>query len=149
MREVRAEIDITAPAPSVWRVLTNFALYPEWNPFIRSVSGECINGGELSVTTASLFGILLNFQLKVDNILENRGMRWLGQTIRPGLLDGHHYFEIHELSPNKVRFVQYEEFSGFMLTPSWPVISPLSRRGFDSMNKALKERVEQDLAKAS
>ncbi|MFH1217978.1 MAG: SRPBCC domain-containing protein [Pseudomonadota bacterium] len=129
--------------------MTNFTLYPEWNPFIRSVSGKCIDGGELSVTTASLFGILLNFQLKVDNIIENRGMRWLGQTIRPGLLDGHHYFEIHELSPKKVRFVQYEEFSGFMLTPAWSVISPLSRRGFDSMNKALKERVEQDLAEVN
>ena len=142
MREVRVEIDINAPASSVWRVLTNFALYPEWNPFIRSVSGELIDGGELQVTTASLFGMLFNFQLKVDNIHENLGMRWIGQTIRPGLLDGHHYFEIHELSPDKVKFVQYEQFSGSMLTPSWPVIAPLSRQGFESMNKALKTRVE-------
>ncbi len=144
MREVRTEVEINAPASSVWRVLTNFMLYPEWNPFISNVSGELVDGGELRVTTVSLFGIPLNFRLKVDNIRENHGMRWLGQTIKPGLLDGRHYFEIHELSPDKVRFVQYEEFSGFLLMLAWWVLRPLSRRGFDSMNKALKERVEQD-----
>ncbi len=145
MREVRTEIEISAPALSVWRVLTNFTLYPEWNPFIRSISGELINGGELSVTITPLFAIPLNFRPKVDNIRENHGMRWLGQTLKPGLLDGRHYFEISELSPNKVRFVQYEEFSGSMLMLAWPMISPLSRRGFNSMNKALKERVEHDM----
>lgn len=149
MREIRTEIDIVASATCVWRALTDFELYPEWNPFIRRVSGQCIDGGELRVTTASLFGILLNFQLKVDNILENRGMRWLGQTLMAGLLDGHHYFEIHEMSPEKVRFIQYEEFSGCMLPLAWPMIAPLSRKGFDSMNKALKKKVEQDVSKAS
>ena len=145
MREVSVEIEISASASSVWQVLTDFARYPEWNPFVRSVSGELVDGGELSVTTASLLGIQLNFQLKVDSIHENSGMRWLGQTIKPGLLDGRHYFEIHERSPDRVRFVQYEEFSGTMVPFAWPVLSPLSRRGFESMNKALKERVEQGL----
>lgn len=148
MREVRTEIEIAASAPSVWRVLTNFELYPEWNPFIRKVSGQYVDGGELRVVTASLFGILLRFRLKVDNIVENHGMRWIGRTIKPGLLDGHHTFEIHEISPEKVRFIQYEEFSGCMLPLAWPMIAPLSRRGFDSMNKALKARVEQEISGA-
>jgi len=46
MREVRTEIEIVASAPSVWRVLTGFELYPEWNPFIRKVSGQCIDGAK-------------------------------------------------------------------------------------------------------
>ncbi len=144
MREVRTEIEIAASAADVWRVLTDFELYPQWNPFIRKVSGQFIDGGELQVTTASLFGLLLNFKLKVDNIVENHGMRWLGQTIKPGLLDGHHTFKIDEMSPGKVRFIQYEEFSGWMLPLAWPVLAPLSRRGFEAMNRALKSWAEQE-----
>jgi hypothetical protein len=145
MREVRTEIEIAASASSVWQVLTDFAHYSEWNPFISCISGELVGGGELSVTTISLLGIPLNFRLKVDRISENCGMRWQGQTITPGLLDGRHYFEIHELTPDKVRFVQYEEFSGAMLKLAWPVLSPLSRRGFNAMNTALKAKMEQRL----
>ena len=40
MKEVFSEIDIQAPAERVWQVLTDFASYPEWNPFIRRINGE-------------------------------------------------------------------------------------------------------------
>ena len=40
MKELRSEIEIEAPTERVWGVLTDFAAYPEWNPFIRRVSGR-------------------------------------------------------------------------------------------------------------
>jgi len=40
VKELRSEIEIEAPIERVWRVLTDFAAYPEWNPFIRRVSGR-------------------------------------------------------------------------------------------------------------
>jgi uncharacterized protein YndB with AHSA1/START domain len=40
VKELRSEIDIVAPTERVWRVLTDFSAYPEWNPFIRRVSGR-------------------------------------------------------------------------------------------------------------
>jgi Polyketide cyclase / dehydrase and lipid transport len=40
MKEIHTEIEINAPGESVWRALTDFAAYPEWNPFIRRVEGE-------------------------------------------------------------------------------------------------------------
>ncbi len=33
MKEIHTEIEINAPAGKVWRVLTDFPSYPEWNPF--------------------------------------------------------------------------------------------------------------------
>jgi len=44
MREVRTEIEIAASASSVWQVLTDFARYSEWNPFISCISGELVDG---------------------------------------------------------------------------------------------------------
>ena len=38
MKELRSQIEIEAPADRVWQVLTDFATYPEWNPFIRRVN---------------------------------------------------------------------------------------------------------------
>ncbi|MER3407514.1 MAG: SRPBCC domain-containing protein, partial [Nitrososphaera sp.] len=39
-KEVRTEIEIAAGPQRVWQVITDFARYPEWNPFIRRVEGE-------------------------------------------------------------------------------------------------------------
>lgn len=40
-------IDIDAPPDRVWQVLTNFADYPNWNPFIIKVQGEPIAGTKI------------------------------------------------------------------------------------------------------
>jgi uncharacterized protein YndB with AHSA1/START domain len=49
MNQLHTEIEIDAPAERVWGVLTDFASYPQWNPFIRSISGEPNIGGRLEV----------------------------------------------------------------------------------------------------
>lgn len=42
-REIDTEIFIDASAESVWHVLTDFAAYPDWNPFIRTIEGQAIH----------------------------------------------------------------------------------------------------------
>ena len=36
---LQTEIEIDAAPDRVWMILTDFASYPEWNPFIRFVRG--------------------------------------------------------------------------------------------------------------
>ena len=43
-RELNTQIDIDAPVERVWSVLTDFAAYPEWNPFILSAEGSLAVG---------------------------------------------------------------------------------------------------------
>jgi uncharacterized protein YndB with AHSA1/START domain len=38
-RQLKAEIEIQAPAERVWAVLTDFGAYHEWNPFIYQAAG--------------------------------------------------------------------------------------------------------------
>ncbi len=40
MKVIHTEIEINAPAEAVWRVLTDFAAYPEWNPFVPPSGGR-------------------------------------------------------------------------------------------------------------
>jgi uncharacterized protein YndB with AHSA1/START domain len=49
MKELHSEIVIDASPERVWDVLTDFATYPQWNPFIRRISGELGVGGRLEV----------------------------------------------------------------------------------------------------
>jgi len=49
MKEIRTEIEIEASAERIWQTLTDFAAFPEWNPFIRRASGEVKTGARLEV----------------------------------------------------------------------------------------------------
>ena len=40
MREIQTEIETDAPPEDAWRVLTDFASYPAWEPFVKKVLGE-------------------------------------------------------------------------------------------------------------
>jgi len=39
MRQIETFTDIDAPPQAVWDILTNFAAYGRWNPFIPNISG--------------------------------------------------------------------------------------------------------------
>ena len=45
MQTLHASADIDAPAEQVWRVVTDFARYPEWNPFIIRAAGSSASAG--------------------------------------------------------------------------------------------------------
>jgi uncharacterized protein YndB with AHSA1/START domain len=49
MKELHSEIEIDAPAERVWHLITDFASYPQWNPFIRTISGPPTPGERLEV----------------------------------------------------------------------------------------------------
>ena len=66
---------------------------------------------------------------------------WLGHLGLPCIFDGRHIHEIEVLGPERVRYMQREEFTGVLV----PLLGGMLRdaeRGFGAMNAALKERAE-------
>jgi hypothetical protein len=143
MKHIRSEIEIAAAPDRVWRVLTDFAAYPNWNPFIRSISGEQNPGARLDVTIQPDGGKTMSFNPKLLVFAPQKELRWKGQVLVRGLFDGEHYFQLVEASAGRVRFTQGEMFSG-LLVPLLFRGSMLAgtERGFAAMNQALKERAE-------
>ena len=142
MKEIHTEIEINAPAEKVWRVLTDFAAYPEWNPFVRRAEGEVRVGARLQVYIQTSGGNGMSFRPTVLVADPNRELRWLGQLWVPGLFDGEHSFTIEPMGEERVRFIQRERFKGLLLLLLSKTLDRDTLRGFEEMNRALKLRVE-------
>ena len=143
MKEIRTEIEIEASPERVWEVLTDLATFPEWNPFVRRVSGELKAGEKIKVHIQPSGARGMTFRPTVLKTEPNRELRWLGHLLIPGLFDGEHIFAIEPLGDDRVRFVQRETFNGFLAPLFLRFIGAGTQRGFEDMNQALKARAEQ------
>ncbi|PQJ10866.1 hypothetical protein CJD36_012915 [Flavipsychrobacter stenotrophus] len=48
-KQLYTEITIKAAPEKVWTVLTDFAAYPSWNPFVKSIIGTPVVGKPIEV----------------------------------------------------------------------------------------------------
>jgi hypothetical protein len=140
-KEIRGEIEILASPQKVWKALTDFEAFRDWNPFIRPVVGEAEEGSRLRVQIKPPGGRAVAFRPVVTQVIPDRELRWKGGLWLPALFDGEHIFEIETLGAERVRFVQREAFSG-LLVPFMAKSIDQTLSGFEEMNRALKERVE-------
>jgi hypothetical protein len=141
VRTVSSEIEIAAPATRVWDVITNKEDYPQWNPFIRAMTGTLQVGQRLEVRIQPPGGKAMTFRPTVRSLVPERELTWLGHLVIPGIFDGEHRFFIQPLGEDAVRFRQEEIFRG-VLVPLSKSLLARTVRGFDEMNRALKERAE-------
>jgi hypothetical protein len=143
MRELTSSVVIDASPARVWEILTDFASYPEWNPFITSAAGEPERGATLQIRIEPPGGRAMSFRPRVLEAEPERELRWLGRLFLPALFDGEHSFRIEPIAERRVRFVQSERFDG-VLVPLFGGTLEKTQRGFEAMNEALKRRAEGD-----
>lgn len=139
MRTIDTAIDIEAPPDAVWAVITDFAAYPAWNPFMVSIAGDREPGSRLAVTMQNPGGRPTRFR-PVVLASDARSLRWVGKVLIRGVFDGAHELRV-EATPNGARFVQREVFSGVLVPLLWRTLNTKTRAGFEAMNEALKQRV--------
>jgi len=139
-RRIDTELSIAASPERVWSVLTDFAAYPQWNPFIESIEGEPEPGTRLTVRIRAGDARHV-FKPVVLQATACRRLRWLGRVGVAGLFDGEHDFELRA-EQGGTRFLQSESFQGFLVPFLWRRVEPATRAGFEAMNRALKARVE-------
>jgi hypothetical protein len=143
MKAIHTEIDIEAPAERVWHILTDFAGFPQWNPFILRAAGEPKVGARLEVRIRPPGSRGMTFRPKVLRAEPARELRWLGRLWIPGLFDGDHSFLLVSLGPARTCFVQKETFTGWLAPLLLKWVGDATRQGFEEMNRALKARAEK------
>ena len=142
MKELHSRIEINASEERVWGILSDFASYPQWNPFIRHISGELKVGERLEVRLEPPDSRGITLRPTVLRAEPNRRLRWVGHLLVPGLFDGEHSLATEPLDENRVRFVQHEVFKGVLVRLLARSLYNNTLRGFEEMNGALKERAE-------
>lgn len=140
--ELNAEAEIIAPPERIWRILTEFDRYPEWNPFISGVEGQLGVGNTLVVNAGSSEGKRWRFKPKVTIIDPGRELRWQGQLFARGLFYGEQFFLLRALDGGRTRLVQGGNFAGLLLKYMGSFLTDTAR-GFVGMNQALKARAEK------
>jgi hypothetical protein len=140
-KEIRTSTEIDGRRETVWRVLTNFEDYPNWNPFISRIDGELALGAMLIFTVATGPETTVTARARLLQVEENRRLVW-GGSAALGLFRGEHRFVI-DPAPRGIVLENSERFSG-------PVAAVMirktrlraQRRAFEAVNRALKQRVE-------
>ena len=141
-KELTSEIEIEAPPERIWSILTEFDKFPEWNPFIREISGRIEQGQKLGVTLHPSGGRTLKMSPTLLTVEPSKELRWIGHLGVPGLFDGQHIFELKPTGSAKTIFVQREQFGGILLPFLTGMLRGETARGFSEMNEALKKRAE-------
>ena len=143
MKELNNEVEIHASAERVWQLLTDFAGFPQWNPFIHRASGEPKTGARLEVTIQPSGASRTTSRPTVLKVEPNQELRWIERSLIPGLLDVEHIFTIEQLDTTHVRFTQREIRTGLLVPLRARRRATETRRGLKEMNQALKTRAEQ------
>jgi hypothetical protein len=134
-------VDIKAPPAVVWAVLTDTAAYPEWNPFVRELDGELVEGCRLRVRIGPPGRRAVTLRPKVVHVEPERELTWLGRLLLPRLFDGQHSFVLEPRPEGGTRFTQSEHFRG-VLVPLMGRLLSATAKGFEAMNQALRDRAE-------
>ena len=140
MRVIRTETEIEAPPDAVWAVLTDFAAYPEWNPFITEASGTLAVGEILTLHLEPGSGRAETFTPEVRAVRENAELVWLGALRWSWLFSAEHRFTLSEVG-GATRLVHSEVFRG-LLVPLLRSTIDQTEKDFRALNAALKDRVE-------
>ena len=138
--ELRSEVEIDATPARVYAVLTDFARYHEWNPFVVSLQGALAVGGKLTLELSLPEGKTYELVPELTQVTENRELRWRTRWWLPSLLEAEHFFLLSERD-GKTRCMQGQDFSGFLLRFSGNSLT-LAARGAVYLNQALKKRAE-------
>lgn len=142
-KEITSSIIINASPEKVWTVLTNFNDYPNWNPFIKSITGNVAVGNKIKARMEPPNARGMNFTPKVLAFDENKEFRWLGHLLFPGLFDGEHQFKLIDNGNGTTTFIQSEKFKGILVPLFKKMLEINTLDGFNQMNEKLKEIAEK------
>lgn len=148
MQQIQSSIDIHASASLVWAILTDFASYKRWNPFISAILGRASNGNRLGLTLQRQGRPPLSTSSTLTYLREPRELRWRQRRLAPALFTTEHRFRIESLPAGGVRFHQCEQVDGLFASLLGRSSQRATEEGFHSMNHALKARAERMGARA-
>ncbi|MCX8212054.1 MAG: SRPBCC domain-containing protein [Lewinella sp.] len=133
MLHLQTTIDLPA---RVWDVLTDFAAYLQWNPFITFADGDWAVDNTVAVLVGGM-----PLEPKVLAFDPGRELRWKGTLLFNIVFGGEHYFLLTDNGDGTTRLAHGEYFSGLLAIVFRRKLETDIKAGFEEMNEALRQRL--------
>ena len=140
LQEVRTEVLIYAPIDSVWNKLMAVKDYPQWNPFIQSISGTIKLHRYLKIQLQIDDSTQKEFKVKVLELKPNTRFAWGGSVLF--FFKAKHYFYLEAQSPTATKLVQGEYWKGWFGKKYGQQVYRSAYANFTKMNIKLKLLLE-------
>lgn len=141
-RALMHELRIRAPREQVWRVLSDFRRYSEWNPFLWNVVGEAKTGARVLIQMKPPGGNPMRFAARVERAEERHELRWTGRFLSDRLFRAEYGFRLEPARRDETRVIQTAQFSGSMAGLVPAALYRRQEQGLQAMTRALQARAE-------
>jgi hypothetical protein len=144
-KEISTSIVINSSPSVIWEILMNFNNYPNWNPFILSITGNPKVGQQIEAKIQPPGAKAMIFKPLVLVNESKSEFKWLGKLWFKGLFDGEHRFQLIDNQNGTTTFVQSEKFTGILIPLLTKMLDQKTLKGFIDMNEALKLHAESQI----
>jgi len=135
-------VDVQAPADVVWEVLTDFARYGEWNPFVVECQTALKPGAPIEMAVA-----LKNKPQHVVEVIREvspgRGFSYSMKPVPGGALSSLRSHAIEPAGAGRSRYISHFELRGWLRHLVLALFRKNLEEGFAGMAAAIKRRAEQ------
>ena len=137
-------VTIAAPAETVWIILTDFARYPDWNPFTRSVTGDLALGAKVTLEFASAKNPakMQKFSHTIRALYPPLHLEWGGHMLHPRLFASTRNQYVVPLSAESCCYYTTDTFSGRLAGFIYRNMGDWAAGCFNDMARALKAAAE-------
>jgi len=139
MKSFHATINIKAPQETIWKLLTDAASFPVWEPGVIRIEGKIAPGEK--IVAYNKISPDRAFPAKVTEFVPGQRMVWTG-GMPFGLFTGVRTFTLLSNGHDSFDFTLREEFSGPLLGLIGRTIPDMTR-SFQEAVAGLKARAEQ------
>lgn len=139
---IETQIAIDAAPERVWAIIADFPHYPQWNPFILEVVGSVREGGSVRYRFEFPRGVRIWAVAKILRFDPGRELLWEAHFLSRSMFNGAHHFKVQAGDDGGMVFLHGELFSGWLSPLAWPLIRLAGPRIYNSLNSALKQRVQ-------
>jgi hypothetical protein len=142
-------IEIAAKVDAVWAILTDFANYPNWNPFVPQAEGQLEKGQRIKIRLV-MGKRATPVRPVVTRVDRPHELRWLAKWgPSRGWFDVDRGFLLDAMGPNRTRFVQEEICSGVFAPAILAASEGNILAGYRRLAEALKSRAEGPAARVA
>lgn len=139
--EINHDLEVNAPAETVWQVITDFDKYPEWNPFLEACESTLKPGDPIHVT------VHLGKQVRreTEYIIECTPGKGFAYRMKPpplGMLRSRRSHEIVPIDDQRCTYRSRFRLEGWLAPVVQAFMGKHLLAGFNGMSEGIRMRAE-------